>query len=232
MTSRQMRTLSDVNGCESEDKINRQNPISGRRTNGHIRFLWKRLDEAHCSSSTSMENEISSSTKIAHSLFFFAATPSSAWFTCRCRFRFVDQTAHSAIFPLLEIIAKHVGGEVIIVESARSEIFLEFFSLSRNGFNHKCNWWINIVTWRGMAKVECTNHSAKVPHFICMHIFLRRRPHPRSFQSMTRSDFYRSRRRKSEEFFFIFSFIVNIFQWQIYEFHVCESSNIWSLLCW
>lgn len=75
------------------------------------------------------------------------------------------------------------------------------FSLSRNGFNHKCNWWINIVTWRGMAKVECTNHPAKVPHFICMHIFLRRRPHPRSFQSMTRSDFYRSRRRKSEEFF-------------------------------
>lgn len=35
-------------------------------------------------------------------------------------------------------------------EADHGKTFQEF--LPGNGFNHKCNWWINIVTWRGMVK--------------------------------------------------------------------------------
>lgn len=43
-----------------------------------------------------------------------------------------------------EIFKNHAAKQIT------AKIFQEF--LPSNGFNHKCNWWINIVTWRGMAK--------------------------------------------------------------------------------
>lgn len=40
--------------------------------------------------------------------------------------------------------------------------------LPSNGFNHKCNWWINIVTWRGMAKWNAQIICFVFPRFLLL----------------------------------------------------------------
>lgn len=144
-------------------------------TNGHIRFVWNSKWLRWADWQLSIVETRRENTK---NTFLLPATPSlnsmvhvPMWtqFVDRGSFYVNSFRVELRIFPLE--IAKHVARaqrtDGIRQKKAAKQITAEIFQeclAPVNGFNHKCSWWINIVTWRGMAAVECTNHFA----FACL----------------------------------------------------------------
>lgn len=186
MTSCQMRNsdiskaifrVTQLDLCReiAKKKANFRSTITWVTTNGHIRFVWNSKWLRWADWQLSIVETRRENTK---NTFLLPATPSlnsmvhvPMWtqFVDRSSFYVNSLRVELRIFPLE--IAKHVARaqrtDGIRQKKAAKQITAEIFQeclAPVNGFNHKCSWWINIVTWRGMAAVECTNHFA----FACL----------------------------------------------------------------